>query len=260
MARYKLEAFIIRTGKMTESSRLLTFYSREMGKVKGVAKGVGRPKSRLGGKVELFNLIEADFYKKETTELGFLSGAHLLEDFKGIADDPRRYGFASAWCEVLDRASQPEEPHPVIFDLTRDFLDKIKSARPEAAGLLFWSALFKFITVSGYAPGLEICVSCGKPIETEKLMLSLERGGLVCPNCVGPDEPIMLITRETLGLLNLMLASPLSKLAEAEVSPKTGRQAAEVVLSLGAYHLGLPKNLKSFKFLEKITEYGRPGG
>jgi DNA repair protein RecO (recombination protein O) len=259
MARFKLEAFIIRTGRMTESSRLITFYSREMGKVKGVAKGVGRPKSRLGGHVELFNLIEADFYKKETSELGTLSGALLLNDFRGIAEEPRRYGFGSAWCEVLDRASQPEEPHPDIFDLTYDFLDKLRSARPEATGLLFWSALFKFITVSGYAPGLEVCVSCGAEIETDKLMISLGRGGLICPKCAEPDEPIMLITRETLALLNQMLASPLSQLANTEVSAKSGRQAAEVVLALGAYHIGLPRNLKSFKFIEKLTEYGKPG-
>jgi len=267
MARFNIEAFIIRTSRMTESSRLVTFFSREMGKVKGVAKGVGRPKSRLGGKVELFNLIEADFYKKEISELGILSGAHLINDFKGISEEPRRFGFASAWCEVLDRASQPEEPHPDIFDLTFDFFDKVRQARPEGTGLLFWSALFKFITVSGYAPGLEVCVSCGAEIETEpsgagpggKVMVSLQRGGLICPKCVEPDEPIMLITRETLDLLNRMLASPLSQLAQLDVPLKTGRQAAEVVLSLGAYHIGLPRNLKSFKFLEKLTESGRPG-
>jgi DNA repair protein RecO (recombination protein O) len=230
-----------------------------MGKVKGVAKGVGRPKSKLGGKVELFNLIEADFYKKEASDLGFLSGAHLLDDFKGISDEPRRFGFASAWCEALDKASHPEEPHPDIFDLTYDFFDKLRSAPAQAAGLLFWSALFKFITISGYAPGLEACVSCGEAIASEKLMLSLDRGGLVCPKCAQPDEPIMLITRETLELLNQMLALPLSQLSQTEVNPKSGRQAAEVVLSLGAYHIGLPRNLKSFKFIEKLTEYGKPG-
>jgi hypothetical protein len=56
-----------------------------------------------------------------------------------------------------------------------------------------------------------------------------------------------------------MLASPLAQLAEAEINSKTGRQAAEVVLALGAYHIGLPRNLKSFKFLETLTEYGKPG-
>jgi len=244
---------------MAESSRLITLFSRQMGKVKGVAKGVGRPKSRLGGKVELFNLIEADFYKKETTELGIISGAHLINDFHGISDEPRRFGFASAWCEVLDKGSHPEEPHPDVFDLTHDFLDKLRAARPEATGLLFWSALFKFITISGYAPGLEACVSCGAEIKTEKMMLSLQRGGLICPKCVEPDEPIMPVTQETIDLLNQMLASPLSQLSELSIKPKTGKRAAEVVLSLGAYHIGLPRNLKSFKFLENLTESGKPG-
>lgn len=259
MSRYKIEAFVIRTNRITESSRVLTLYSREMGKVKCVAKGVGRPKSKLGGKVELFNLIEGDLYKKETTELGVLSGAGLLEDFKGISEDARKYGFASAWCEVLDRTSHSEEPHPETFELTFNYFTALQSAKTESAGLLFWGALLKFLTLEGYGPVLDACISCGKPVAQDKLMITLQRGGLIGHECVELDEPVVSITSEALELLRAMMELPLSKLAEIVIDRRTGKQVAEVILSLASYHLGLPRNLKSFRFLEDLTDSGRMG-
>jgi DNA repair protein RecO (recombination protein O) len=252
MSRYKIEAFVIRTNRFTESSRVLTLYSREMGKIKAVAKGVGRPKSKLGGKVELFNLIEGDLYKKETTELGVLSTAGLLEDFKGITEDTRKFGFASAWCEVLDRTAHSEEPHPETFQLTFDYLKTLQTAKSEAAGLVFWGALMKFLAFEGYAPSLDSCISCGKPPQKERLMVSLQRGGLICGNCVELDEPVVAITSEALELLRQMDRQPLMELAELPIDKRTGRAVAEVILSLASYHLGLPRNLKSFRFLEDL--------
>jgi DNA repair protein RecO (recombination protein O) len=243
---------------MTESSRLVTFFSKEFGKLKGVAKGVGRPKSRLGGKVELFNLIEGDFYKKEVSELGILSNAGLLDDFKGIAENARKYGFASAWCEVLDRITQPEEPRPKIFELTAEYFKTLQTADSKSAGLLFWSALLKLLVFEGYSPGFDVCISCGKVTSGERTMISLQRGGLICPKCVEPDEAIVYVTPEALALLRTMMTSPLAEMAGLEVNERTGKLAAEIILSFASYHLGLPRNLKSFKFLEELTDFGKP--
>jgi len=229
-----------------------------MGKIKGVAKGVGRPKSKLGGVVELFNLIEGDIYKKETSDLGVLGGASLLEDFRGITDDSRRFGFASAWCEVLDKTSHSEEPHPETFDLTFEYFKALKNAPSESSGLLFWATLMKFHAQEGYAPALDNCVSCVNVITTEKVMISLQRGGLVCGNCVEPDEPIILVSQDALGILRMMLTIPLSDLSNLKIDSHNGRLAAEVILSLASYHLGLPRNLKSFRFIEDLSAFGRP--
>lgn len=257
MSRFKIDAFVIRSSRMTESSRLLTLFSRELGKVKGVAKGSERPKSRLGGKIELFNLIECDFYKKETAELGTLSDAGLLDDFKGIAEEPRKFGFASAWCEVLDKASHTEEPHPETFELTHEYLKALEAADIKSSGLLFWSGIMKFLGLEGYAPSLETCVSCGDITKGERLMVSLERGGLVCGNCVEPEEPVVVISQEALELLRLMESAPLTEIAGQDVERRVGKTAAEVILSLANYHLGLPRSLKSFKFLEGLEGKGR---
>ncbi len=253
MSRFKIEAFVIRSAKFAESSRIVTFFSREMGKVKGVAKGVGRPKSRLGGKIEMFNLVEADFYKKETSDLGIVSSAWLLEDFKGISDDARKFGFASAWCEVLDKISHAEEPHPDVFSLTLEYFKALQLASSESSGLIFWTALLKLLGFEGYSPVLDNCVSCGKMVGTAKQAISLQRGGLICANCVEPEEPVVSVSKPALDLLREMMRRPISEMATQSIDKKAGKAAADVILSLASYHLGLPRNLKSFRFLDDLA-------
>ena len=164
MGRYKVRAFVIRATRMTESSRVVTLFTEEFGKVKVVAKGVDRPKSKFAGTVDLFNLLEAVIYKKETTELGTLSDASVIDSYPQIAADSRKFGFASAWCEILDKTSHLDHPRPETFNLTENYFRNLSGSKSENAGLLFWTALFKMLVFEGYAPEMERCAVCGKEI------------------------------------------------------------------------------------------------
>ncbi len=254
MSRFKIEAFVIRTTRMAESSRVVTLYSREVGKVKAVAKGVGRPKSKMSGSIGLFNLIEGVLYKKETSDLGTLGSASVLQDFKEIAADPRKFGFASAWCEILDKTSHAEESQPKTFTLTLDYLETLNQSNPEACGLLFWSGVVKLLEIEGYAPRLDKCVSCRMDKVSGRLMVSLSRGGLVCAKCADADELIIDLSDNVLALLRRMESEPLSKISQMSHDKRTGKKAAEVIMAFATYHLGLPRNLKSFKFLESLGD------
>jgi len=253
MSRFKIEAFVIRATRMAESSRVVTLFSNEMGKVKAVAKGVGRPKSKMSGAIELFNLIEGILYKKETSDLGTLGSAAVLEQYSKITADPRKFGFGSAWCEVLDKTSHPEHPRPKTYTLTGDLLAALVSCESTNSGLVFWSGLVKLLGFEGYAPRLDKCLSCGKQRLGEKISISLGRGGLICGNCIGHDEHSREISSASLALLRQMEIVSLSEISKTAHDKKTGRDAAEVIISFASYHLGLPRQLKSFKFLESLV-------
>lgn len=252
MSRYKIEAYVIRATRMSESSRVVTLFSKEMGKVKAVAKGVGRPKSKMSGAVELFNLIEGILYKKETADLGTLGSADVLQSYPKITSNARKYGFGSAWCEVLDKTSQPEHPRPETFALTSEIFQCLSEAEPGLSGLIFWSGLLKLLGIEGYAPGLEKCISCGKEKLGERISISLSRGGIVCDKCLGEDEMIVRVSSIGLELLRRMKTLPIRDLIASDHDRKAGREAAEVIISFASYHLGLPRQLKSFKFLESL--------
>ncbi len=85
-------------------------------------------------------------------------------------------------------------------------------------------------------------------------MISLQRGGLICGDCVEFEEPVVSITPGALALLRQLDSTPLSELARFPIDNRTGKMVAEVILSLAIYHLGLPRNLRSFKFLDDLTK------
>jgi DNA repair protein RecO (recombination protein O) len=251
MSRFKIEAFVIRTTRLTESSRVVTLFSDSMGMVKGVAKGVGRPKSKMSGVFELFNLIEALLYKKETAELGTVGSAAVLDSYSGLTGEARKFGFASAWCEILIKILPPEEARPKLYNLTSELFKTMADSDEKKSGPIFWSGLVKLLGIEGYAPRLENCVSCHRDIGSG-FLVSMSRGGLICRKCASEDEPVMPLTPRTLDLLRMMEAESLTSLAEGDVDKKAGKEAAEVIMAFANYHLGLPRNLKSFKFLESL--------
>jgi len=253
MGRYKVRAFVIRATRMTESSRVVTLFTEEFGKVKVVAKGADRPKSKFAGTIDLFNLLEAVIYRKETTELGTMSDASVIDSYPQLASDSRKYGFGSAWCEILDKTSHIDHPRPETFRLTTDYFSILSRFKSENAGLLFWTALFKMLAIEGYAPELERCAACGKEITGADTFISLNRGGLICKKCSGGDGTLMKLSAGSLDLLRKMVSENLESIAGESFNSKAGRKAAEVILAFASYHLGLPRNLKSFKFLETLS-------
>ena len=238
---------------MTESSRVVTLFTQEFGKVKAVARGVGKPKSKMSGVIEMFNLIEGLLYKKENVELGTLGTASVLNSFPRISIEPKKFGFGSAWCEVLDKTSFPDHPRSMTFELTNDLLKTFNTIIPENAGLIFWSGLYKMLLIEGYSPRLDGCISCGNGEFNNVIEISFERGGLICKKCGKAEEASRKISADALDLIKNMNNLEFEQLIELNTSPKTGKEAADIILSLASYHLGLPRNLKSFKFLDTIT-------
>lgn len=254
MGRYKVNAFVIRATRMTETSRVVTLFTEEFGKVKAVAKGVDRPKSKLAGMMELFSRIEAIVYKKESAELGTMSDASLIEGYPGIAENPRKFGFGSAWCEILDKTSHPDIPRPGTFALTEEFFRILNRSKPAKSGLLFWAALYRLLIIEGYAPEIGKCASCGRIEFKTPVIISLKRGGLICGKCGFNDDTTMKLSSKSLDLLRKMNSASLGNMAEESIDEKTGKNTAEVILAFTSYHLGLPRNLKSFKFLETLAD------
>jgi len=252
MSRFKIEAFVIRATRMAESSRVVTLFSREIGKVKAVAKGVGKPKSKMSGVIELFNRIEGDLYKKETSELGTLGSAAVLDEYSRITSDPRKFGFGSAWCEVIDKTSHPEDPRIRAYELTGEIFHAFTLSDSQHCGLIFWSGLIRLLGIEGYSPRLDKCLSCGKQELGGKILISLERGGTVCSSCSGNNDHSMSISSESLMLLRQMESVPIHDIAKLPYSQKAGKESAEVIISFASYHLGLRRDLRSFKFLESL--------
>ncbi len=129
-------AILLRKTKLTETSLILTWLTEEHGKLKTVAKGARRPKSRFAGVLDLFFECEIQFVRSRKSELHMLREAALREPFENLRFDYARMTLASYFVELMELATELEAPAPELFDLLRRALAHLNSASARRRALV----------------------------------------------------------------------------------------------------------------------------
>lgn len=182
MALESATAIIVRTTDWSESSLVVTLFTREFGKVRAVAKGARRPKGPFESALDVLSQCRIVFIKKSSDALDVLAEAKLIARFRpferGLAALHAGYYVA----ELLDKLTDDYDPHPELFDLAAATLAELRASSPNRALVLH----FELATLRrlGYFPALEECVHCGAAIgPAARIPLSYEEGGVLCARC-----------------------------------------------------------------------------
>lgn len=253
----------MRDHRLGETSKIITFYTRQFGKLKLVAKGVCSSKSRVGGILERFSWINFVFYEKRSEGMAYLSQADLVEAYTQITADLKRFGYASGATELIDRIIVGEEPHPSIFELLHEMLKLVNHLDTELLAQLFWIFVYRLLSESGYRPHLDGCVSCQQRItEVNRfirqveaatfLLFSPEKGGLICRRCAAPEVAYYQISQATIALLRTAAEQPLDFVETQKVSPAQLEEMATLLRGILTYQIGRGDRIMSLEFLEKI--------
>ncbi len=180
MTVYHADALVIRSREFGESDRLLTLFSREMGKLQAVAKGVRKPKSRQRAGAQLFTYADYLIHRGKT--LDTISQCSPRESFPNLWYDLDRSFAAAGIVELLDISTVPDQPNRELFELTLTCLFLTEQFNP--ALILSFYAL-RLMTLLGYRPRLGECAECGVSITGERVFFSYEAGGTLCGHCRG---------------------------------------------------------------------------
>jgi DNA repair protein RecO (recombination protein O) len=251
MSLVKTEGVVLKSIKYGDSSLIFSIYTKDLGKVKIIAKGIKRPKNRTLPP-GLFSLTEIVFYKKERSELHLLSSAETLKSFSGLSKSLNRFSWASAVSELLDQLIKGEESNLRIFNLSLKILSRMETTDESNLEKLFWSFALKLSTHLGYKPKLDACVSCGVEIKEEEVLFSPERGGVVCKNCAKEDEYFLKLSRKSYLATRKLLSLDIKRVDKFPVDKESRDEISELVKSFLSYHTGA-KELKALDFLRKIS-------
>jgi len=145
----RAEGIVLRTLPMTESSLIVTWFTREFGKLKTLAKGARRAKSPMRGRLDLFYRDELLFLRSRRSDLHLLHECFLEEAHAGLRNSVQRLTAASHVCELVDLATALEDAHPKIFDLLDDALHDVEQDAGPA--VLIWFEL-QLLAAAGWAP------------------------------------------------------------------------------------------------------------
>ena len=183
MALRRTQALVIGRMALGESDRLVTFYTREFGKVRGVAKSARRPRSRFGSALEPFTLGQLLFFETERTDLVQVDSFDIVHPFLPVRENLDRLTHGSWVVECLGRLSADRDPHPALYGLLLRTLKALEgNGRPQRAAFCFG---VRAVDLLGHRLRLDRCLACGKlsPVDPGPARLDFTAGGLVCKPC-----------------------------------------------------------------------------
>jgi DNA repair protein RecO (recombination protein O) len=249
---YRTEAIVLRRKDIGEADRILTLFTPQRGKVRAVAKGIRKPRSRKAGHLELFTCTR--LLLAVGRDLDIITQAEVLDPYRPLRDDLLRNAYGAYMVELLDRFTPDAEENAELYDLLRQGLTWAATA--DHLGLAARYYELHLLGLAGYQPQLRRCVVCGRELAAEDQYFSALEGGVVCPSCakegaMGQGAPGRLrLSLAALKLLRYMQGNPYAKVAALSVSSRT---QTEVEFLLARYITEtLERQLKSVEFLKLI--------
>jgi DNA repair protein RecO (recombination protein O) len=221
------QGIVLRTFPLGEADRIVVMLSPNHGKVRAVAKGVRKIKSRFGGRLEPFTHVDLVLY--EGRSLDTITQASVIEAFPAMRADLSRVLAAGTMVEAVDAVSQEgESAHRAFLLLQRGL--KALEAGPLHPDLVA-AFLLKIADVVGVAPALDHCAGCGTRQGVKRF--SFAAGGALCERC--RTSGAVALRPGVTAYLAALAAADLSALPDAD--PSLSKEAMGVTRRFIEYHL-----------------------
>jgi DNA repair protein RecO (recombination protein O) len=250
MTTKNMTAIVLKVSDLGESDKIVTFYSKQAGKMAGIAKGAKRSKKRFSNKLEIFSCLEVIYDDRGRSGLVRIAEAELLTPFMGLREDYDRYVSGALACELIYYWSRDYDADKNIFNLLLWALQSIDRGRSPNMVQIFFQV--KLYTLLGYKLHLSGCIKCknsgpaGMPY-----VFHPGRHGLLCKSCAPA-----FVTREmaplalnTIKLLQHAQDLPMEKLERLRFSDASIHEALHLFKIYGQYLL--QREIAAWNFLEK---------
>jgi len=187
MPLLKTSAIVLRRCAWGEADRIVTFYTLRFGKLRGVARGARRIRSRFGGALEPFVHCELDLFEKPGDSLYRVTGSDVRDAFPGLRSDLSRMAAAARMANLVAAVTAEGDAQPGVFTTLLNGLHVLESGHdPPLTALLFQ---IRLLGESGFRPQTNQCAACGDAQgRPEAWPFSPHAGGLVCPVCARRDR------------------------------------------------------------------------
>ena len=175
----KVEAIVISHTEYGEADRFLTLFTREMGKVRAIAKGVRKARSRKAGHLEPFT--RTALVMARGANFWIITQADTVDAYQPIRENLLKTAQAAYVLELLDRFSSEGEEHQSLYRLIKETLSRLTEEEDTFRTVRFFE--LRFLEKAGFRPEFFHCALCGAEIQAEDQYFSALQGGVLCPQC-----------------------------------------------------------------------------
>ena len=175
------EAIVLRTYRLAEADKIASLFTRQMGRLRAVAAGARRTKSRYGASLEPLSHVRVFIFEREHRDLLRLNSAELIESFFDMQRDYRIQLAAQYIAEVAERMVPEREANERLFRLFLAVLRSLKHSGEVTRPLLYFD--YWLLRLGGFLPEFEHCQNCGRPLGDEGGYYGPGSEGLLCETC-----------------------------------------------------------------------------
>jgi len=244
----KTEAIIISSMNLGEADKLVTFFSLDRGMLKGVAKNARKSFKRFGAGLESFTLVRLHLYEREHQELARIESADIIEQHSAIGCDLGSAASGAVMLELVRELSPLGERNATAFLLLTHVLHLLNGGEDPTFLLRVFE--IRFLSLLGYQPKLDHCLSCGRQSAGEMVFHSM-KGGVICPDCmVSSGDPQARLSLGAIGFYYQALRMDMDKICRLKPSAAI-MQELDRTFSDHTFHI-LGKRLKSTEFLRTV--------
>lgn len=222
---------MLRTMKLGEADRIVTFLTPEHGKVRAVAKGIRKPKSKFAGRLEPLTQVSMLCWKGR--ELDIVTQVEVIDHFRSIREDLDRMPAAFTMIEAVDQLAVERQSAPSLF---RTLTGGLRSLCDSPSPALLGAFLLRLLAIEGVGPVVDACASCSE--DADLVAFDEHVGGFLCASCRSGRA----VSPETVDLARQVLGG---QLRHALAAP-AGRAPAELErLATAAMEYHLDRQLRS---------------
>ena len=245
---YQTEAIIIKKIKLGEADRILTLYTPQLGKIRAVAKGVRRPRSKMAGHLELLTYSQVSLARGRN--LDTITGCQTIDSFLPLKSDLQLTSYALYATELVEQFTADHVENQPLFQLLVDTMERLCQFGADELILRYFE--LHLLNVVGYRPQLKQCVSCNSPLQPTTNSFCTSTGGMLCPDCCHNQPLTYPLSVNALKVLRLLQTSDYATISKLKMNPELSRELEGIIRSY-LKHL-LERDVKSTAWLDTLRE------
>ncbi|MCF7908829.1 MAG: DNA repair protein RecO [Candidatus Omnitrophica bacterium] len=223
--------FILKRYNFRETSLIATIYTERFGKIRGILKGFYTNKREFSSSLDIFSLNEFLFYPKKS-EIWLVSHVDMISGYSYLGSDLEKAKIAGQIFNFVDKVTQIWDSNPYVFNLLRNCLNLLEN---DKESMVFYVFLIKFLTLSGFKPELNHCISCQRVLEKENTF-SVSKGGFVCPGCRSQVRDVRILSHQASRCISYIQNSEFTMVNRLQIPVKCQEEILSILRSFTAYH------------------------